>query len=302
MPRPGKNDNSTRYWFDPKTPGLSLLCADFTTHEYPAHIHDALMVAVTEAGGSQIEAGGGPEEAHSAALLVVNPAEPHSSRMNGSRRWQYRSFYLEQTAIADVMRGLGAGELPRFSRNMLHDIPLIRGFRALHHALEDGYAEQLRRRELLLETFGELAARYGDGGAQVPMAPRDRVLLGSVIDLMRDRHADHLTLADLAAVAGLTQFQLIGLFRKGVGMTPHAYLTQIRLESARAALRQAMPIAEAAIHAGFYDQAALTNAFRRCHGITPLQFVQAARAWPGRRRGAIFAKTRAPDPGEHQEA
>jgi hypothetical protein len=60
--------NSTRYWIDRQTPGLSLLCADFTTHEYPAHIHDALMIAVTEAGGSEIKASGVPDEAHSAAF------------------------------------------------------------------------------------------------------------------------------------------------------------------------------------------------------------------------------------------
>lgn len=270
--------NSTRYWFDRQTPGLSLLCADFTTHEYPAHIHDALMVAVTETGGSEIDASAGPDEAHSAALLVVNPAEPHSSRMNGSHRWQYRSFYLERSAIDDVLRGVGVGKLPAFSRNMLKDGDLIRGFLALHHMLDDVHADQFRRRELLVGTLGQLARRYGDGGARVPIAPRDRVLLDSVIEVMRDRYTGHVTLADLAVVAGLTQFQLIGLFRKGVGMTPHAYLTQIRLESARAALRRAVPIAEAAIQAGFYDQAALTRIFKRCYGITPLQFAQAARA------------------------
>jgi hypothetical protein len=37
---------------------------------------------------------------------------------------------------------------------------------------------------------------------------------------------------------GLTQFQLIGLYRRGVGITPHAYLTQIRLEPARAGQRR----------------------------------------------------------------
>jgi AraC-like DNA-binding protein len=270
--------NNTRYWFDRQAPGLSLLCADFTTHEYPAHIHDALMVAVTETGGSEIQASRGPDEAHSAALLVVNPGEPHSSRMNGSRRWQYRSFYLERSAIDDVAAGMGVGELPAFSRNMLKDGDLIGGFLALHHALDDGDADQFRRRELLVGTFGRLARRYGDGGARVPIAPRDRVLLDSVITAMRDRYTGHLTLAELAAVAGLTQFQLIGLFRKGVGMTPHAYLTQIRLASARAALRRPVPIADAAIQSGFYDQAALTRTFKRCYGITPLQFAQAARA------------------------
>ena len=42
--------NRARYWVDRQAPGLSLLRADFTTHEYPAHIHEALMVAVTETG------------------------------------------------------------------------------------------------------------------------------------------------------------------------------------------------------------------------------------------------------------
>jgi AraC-like DNA-binding protein len=270
--------NSTRFWLDRQTPGLSMLCADFTTHEYPVHIHDALMVAVTEMGGSEIQASGVPDEAHSAALLVVNPAEPHSSRMNGSRRWRYRSFYLEQSAIDDVLQGLGVGELPRFSRNMLRDGDLIRGFLGLHHALEGEHTDELRRREQAVGTFGQLAVRYGDGAARIPLAPRDRVLLESVIEVMRARYREHVTLADLAAVAGLTQFQLIGLFRKGVGMTPHAYLTQIRLEAARSALRRAAPIAEAAIEAGFYDQAALTRHFKRCYGITPLQFALATRA------------------------
>ena len=33
--------NSTRYWWDRHLSGLSLLCADFTTHEYPPHAHEA---------------------------------------------------------------------------------------------------------------------------------------------------------------------------------------------------------------------------------------------------------------------
>lgn len=270
--------NSTRFWFDRQTPGLSLLCADFTTHEYPAHIHDALMIAVTEAGGSEINASGVPDEAHFAALLVVNPAEPHSSRMNGSSRWRYRSFYLERAAIDDVLCGLGIGELPRFSRNILKDRSLIQGFMGLHQALDGGRSDEFRRRELLVGTFGQLARRYGDGGRKVLLAPRDRVVLESVIEVMRDRFTESVTLQDLAAATGLTQFQLIGLFRKGVGMTPHAYLTQIRLESARGQLRRSAPIAEAAISSGFYDQAALTRQFKRCYGITPRQFAQAVQA------------------------
>ena len=47
------SENATRFWFDQRTPGLSLLSADFTTHEYPTQIHEAILVAVTEVGGQR---------------------------------------------------------------------------------------------------------------------------------------------------------------------------------------------------------------------------------------------------------
>jgi AraC-like DNA-binding protein len=41
-------------------------------------------------------------------------------------------------------------------------------------------------------------------------------------------------------------------------------------------MRRGVSIAEAALAAGFYDQSALTNHFKRAYGITPLQWARAA--------------------------
>jgi AraC-like DNA-binding protein len=276
--------NAARYWLDRETPGLGLMAADFTTHEYPTHIHEALLIAVTEHGGTEIRAGAGPDEFHSQALLVVNPTEPHSSRMKSSHRWLYRSFYLEQPALEGVMQGLGVDDLPSFSQNIVHDLDLISDFLRLHRALDDPAGDHLRQRELLVSSFGHLVQRHGSVGRRVAPAPGDQVILRSVIDLMRDRYAKRLTLCELASAAGLTQFQLIGLFRRGVGMTPHAYLTQIRLSAARRGLAAGLPIAIVASSAGFYDQAALTRCFRRSLGITPLQFARNFRQYQARPR------------------
>jgi AraC-like DNA-binding protein len=275
MPRIDER-NTSHYWLDRQRPGLSLLRADFTTHEFPVHTHEALLVAVTEDGGSEIEAAGVPGEVHRAALLVVNPVEPHSSRMRASRRWRYRSFYLMRSALAEVGRGLGLDEVPAFTSRVIREPDLVDGFLRLHRALEAD-ADDPGGGELLVDTFGRLVRRHGITGRRVPPAPRDRVLLRAVIDLMEERCGEHLTLPDLAAAAGTTQFQLIGLFRRGTGLTPHAYLTQVRLSAACRLLRRGIPIAGAAIAAGFYDQSALTRHFKRCYGLTPLQYVRAIR-------------------------
>jgi AraC-like DNA-binding protein len=265
--------NRARYWHDSELPGLSLLDADFTRHDYAPHRHDALVVAVTEIGGSEFHSRGCTEEARVGGLLVFNPTEPHSGRMGRSKRWRYRALYLTEAAIGRVADGLGLAAMSYFSTNLIEDAELARAFLGLHRALETP-GDALRTRERLVGCFGALVRRHG-GGRRVPDAPCDRTRLAAIVALMRDRHADRLTLDELAASVDLTPFQLIGLFNRAVGLTPHAHLIQIRLEAAMRQLRARRPIAEAALAAGFYDQSALTRHLKRAYGITPQQYVRA---------------------------
>ena len=269
--------NSTQYWWDKHFSGLSLLCADFTTHEYPPHTHDALVVAVTEVGGSVVKSRGEVQDAQASTMFVFNPAEPHAGWMGWSERWQYRAMYLTQNALDHVAEGLGIESVPYFMRNLFGDPDLIDGFLAMHRAIEEG-RDVFQERELLIGSFGTLFRRHGSGGGTIASAPRDRQLLAKVQDRMRAEYASDLRLEELAAEVGLSTFQLIGLFKRTVGLTPHACLTQIRLGAACRQLRHAKAPAEVATAVGFYDQSALNKHFKRCYGITPLQFARAAAA------------------------
>ncbi len=269
--------NVTRYWWDRHLPGLSLLRADFTTHEYPPHTHEALVVAVTEHGGSVIKSRGQVEDAETSRLFIFNPAEPHAGWMGRSERWQYRSLYLTQLALGRLADCLDIEQVPYFTNNAFEDADLVSGFLAMHRAIELG-RDVFQERELLVGTFGLLFQRHGSGGSRIAPAPRDRTLLARTTGRMRADYAQDLHLEELARDVGLSTFQLIGLFKRAVGLTPHAYLTQVRLSAACRHLRHAQPIAEVAADVGFYDQSALTKHFKRCYGITPLQFARAAAA------------------------
>jgi len=146
----------------------------------------------------------------------------------------------------------------------------------MHLAIEDG-RDAFAERELLVSSFGRLFQRHGSD-ARIETAPRDSVRFERVRERMQADHARELHLEELAAEAGLTTFQLIALFKRTVGLTPHAYLTQVRLGAACRYLRHGRPLAGVASDVGFYDQSALTKHFKRCYGITPLQFARAAAA------------------------
>lgn len=267
--------NLTQYWWDRHLSGLSLMCADFTTHEYPQHTHDALVIAVTEQGGSVVRSRGELQDATPSTLFVFNPEEPHGGWMGRSERWQYRSLYLTQSALDRVSESLGIEAVPYFTRNTFADRDLIEAFHAMHVALQEN-RDVFKERELLIGGFGRLFQRHGSGRDRIPPAPRDRLLFERVVERMRAEYAAELQLEELAAGVGLTTFQLIGLFKRIVGLTPHAYLTQVRLGMACRHLRRARAPADVAAAVGFYDQSALNRHFKRCYGITPLQFARAA--------------------------
>lgn len=267
--------NSTQYWWDRHLSGLSLLCADFTTHEYPPHTHDALVVAVTERGGSVVKSRGQVQDAQASTMFVFNPIEPHAGWMGWSERWQYRAMYLTESALDRVAEGLGIEAIPYFMRNLFGDPDLIQAFLAMHRAIEKG-RDVFRERELLIGSFGTLFLRHGSGSSRIKRAPRDEVLVARAKARIEVEYASDLHLEDLAASVGLTTFQLIGLFKRTVGLTPHAYLTQVRLNVACRHLQGAAAPAEVATAVGFYDQSALNKHFKRCYGITPLQFARAA--------------------------
>ena len=269
--------NRATYWQSKRIAGMSLLRADFAAQQFSPHTHDAFVIAVTEAGGAEISSRGITEKVGRATLFVSNPEESQSARMDEGERWRYRAFYLTRPAIDAVGRGLGIKAAPYFTHNMLRDADLIEKFCRLHQAFETN-DDGLCADAFAVDAFSHLFHRHGSGGGQPEPAPACRAIAGRIIDLMHARYSENLGLDELAGVAGLTRFQLIGLFKRSVGLTPHAYLIHIRLNAACRLLKRGVTLAESALAAGFCDQSALTRHFKRCYGITPRQFAAAARA------------------------
>jgi AraC-like DNA-binding protein len=217
----------------------------FPTQQYAPHTHEGFVIAITEPGGSIVKSRGVTDEARTSTLLVFNPAEAHSGWIGSSERWRYRSLYLPLSAITAMANGLGIRDVPYFMRNVFDDSDLIACFLQLRVSLEEG-KDVFRERELLFATFGQLYERHGSGGGRIEPAPRDRALVRVVLHLVNDRYADELSLDDLSAAVGLTPFQLIGLFKRCLGLTTHLYLTQVRLRNARRHLTKGLPIAHVA--------------------------------------------------------
>ncbi len=89
-------------------------------------------------------------------------------------------------------------------------------------------------------------------------------------DLLHARYREPVTLADLVMTSEATSKQrLIRSFRREFGLTPHQYLTYLRLARARDLIRHGLDCGAAAHAVGFYDQSQMNRHFIKHVGITP---------------------------------
>jgi AraC-like DNA-binding protein len=92
-------------------------------------------------------------------------------------------------------------------------------------------------------------------------------------DLADARYAEPLSVADLAAAAGLSRAHFSREFRRAFGEPPHAYLLTRRLERAAALLRGTdRSVADVCLSVGLQSLGSFTTSFSRMYGVSPLAY------------------------------
>ncbi|MBW4542492.1 MAG: AraC family transcriptional regulator [Myxacorys chilensis ATA2-1-KO14] len=99
-----------------------------------------------------------------------------------------------------------------------------------------------------------------------------RTQLQQAIDYIQTHLNRDLSLAELASVIGISPTYFASLFKQAMGISPHQYVIQQRVERAKLMLlRTDLAIADIAVQVGFSSQSHLTQQFKRVTGLTPKQ-------------------------------
>ena len=84
-------------------------------------------------------------------------------------------------------------------------------------------------------------------------------------------------LAESGRRAYMSKYHFLRRFRELSGLTPHKFRIQNRVRMAQRRLSEGVPISEAALMSGFYDQSHFDRYFKRIVGVSPKDYVDSLR-------------------------
>jgi AraC-like DNA-binding protein len=265
-------------WVDATGPvdGVELFRARLRGRPFSRHRHDVYAIGVTEQGVQAFDYRGAVERSLPGQVFVLHPDELHDGRADGPGLFGYRQIYVNPDRIASALPALTGRPTPLpFARPVADDPVLARVVRTAFARPPEPLALDalvLQLAEGLLRSSATGLTSTLRCRVDLPAVERGRDFLQSRLTIVQS--------GEVEAVTGLDRYQFARQFHAVYGTSPYRYSVMRRLDVARGWLRDARPLAETALEAGFADQAHFTRTFKAAFGMTPGRYVKlcAARA------------------------
>lgn len=247
--------------------GCYAVRADLRSYAYPQHFHDEYHITILLQGA---QGSRGVRNVHEVQQVgevkFAEPGEVHDGIPVNDHARSYWTLYLDQTVFSSLVEDIG---LSNWHPAMIRDRDLFRVLLSMFGMIARG-EDALAVETKLIEAITGI----GRSTASYPKRPPRGLPIGlsHAQRMIDDDPATPFSLADLATASGLTKPQIVHGFQRLLGIPPHTYQIQRRTALAMKFIRSGNSLADAAVAAGFSDQAHMTRTFRAVFGATPRAF------------------------------
>lgn len=265
-----KQKNNVQYSTADDLGGLELLQADYKNQCFSKHVHEGYCINIIDKGAQRFYRSGANHLAPQNSIVLVNADQVHDGHKATDNGWSYRAMYPTPEMLSDISAELQnkRKDAPWFPEPVVQDTYIANKLHHLFNVLE--YSDNALEREThYLSTITELVCRHGKQNQSLAKLGKEPRAVQQVRDYLDDNFAENISMQQLSDTTQLSPFYLARLFHKVVGLPPHAYQVQRRVNHAKKLIGSGMKLSDVAVDCGFTDQSHLSRNFKRSLGATP---------------------------------
>lgn len=240
---------------------------------FPAHIHRQLEIFYLLEGRAMIRLDQKQFLMQAGELLCVFPNQLHSYESQGSTR-----FYLGILNPAELREN---GTVFTSHRCLSPVLPIENFHPELLHCMEAAASfyqkgRNLKRPARFFGYMNVIADMIAEALSLGPMKEGEEEILCQVLRYIMEHYREEVTQEQVARAVGISRFALSRMFAEKMGCSFLDYVNRLRVErSLEFLLNGKMTVSQIGEACGFQSESSFFRHFRRCIGMTPLQYRKA---------------------------
>lgn len=247
---------------------IQVISASYRNFAFSKHFHTDFHFGLVHHGEQKVTSLGEGFVTGPGQVQVMLPGQVHDGQTLAHQGFETQILSIRPQYFEHFLQHNTRHSSLVFNSQLIEQKEVFATLAVLQTALISKHPFKLAIESECLTAFSKIVSRYANW--QLPKVHK----LGTqasknVIDYMHENIGQKITLQALAALCGLNEFTFLRQFKRHFGLTPAAWLAQLRLEYAIKLLGQGIDGTDVAHQLGFYDQAHFIHAFKRCYGITP---------------------------------
>ena len=244
-------------------------CSNIPGYSIQKHAHDTMELIYIVSGNGTVNIDGTQYALRPGDIAIYNPGVCHAERFdnNGEAPVFYHIKFDELSVSGMTVNNLLPVGLPPVFDTLNSSF----AFKSLMSTMFREATEQILDR--LLQCIILLTLRVLDSSYNELRKNDSDSLVYQIQSYFAENFASKLSMSDVADRFHITDSYLSHLFKKSIGLSPTAYLTEFRINEACRLLSQtALSIYTIAEEVGYANQSNFQYQFKKSKGMSPLQY------------------------------
>jgi len=261
---------SVQFYRDKELPFFEMKMSECGDLSYIKHAHEEYSIGLVQKGNSSFWCEGKVVKLMPRTLVLIPPGAIHVCSPDQNNMWEFKMLYLNETWVGNLLNNHPHNSInyPSVNYEFLNSKLFTRTNQLLDSLANS--SNSFEKESNIISFFSQIIRWKKSNINTDNKKIRHKLLL--IREYLHSCFLEKITLDQLEHISGLSKCHIVRSFKEEFYISPHLYLTLLRINYAKIELRKQAQISLIAQNTGFYDQSHFDKVFKRYVGVTPQKY------------------------------